>query len=977
MVTTTWRQGMTLLFGTAVALLGAAVMVGWHLHIKPLLQIHPSFPLMQFNTALGFLLSGLACVALQQTRLRLAGGLAACVALLGGLTLWQITTGANLHIDQLFMQPYATGKESIPGRMAPNTALCFLLTGVTIGLLSSPLSAIVRNLFNSVLAPAIMALALIALSGYLLGFDAAFGWGHLTSMAVHTAAGFMVVALCLILTPVPGQRINVLPAIGIALLVLVLTLWQALRTQQVTALNATTNDRVKQIQANWQLRVADYRGVLTRIAERRARSGTGDAAWRTDAQNYIDDFGFLALVWGNDRGDLSVVGNAGVAELVLAHLSQHPCRAANLPSWKIVESPSEATDRLVVQVLARPSARPEDGCIIAVHSLRRQLNEVREQVKSERFPWTIRLNGQTIYQEASDGLRSAHGALYPEADGLTLALTPTQAQSEGNALPEWVLLVGLVLDGLLVLALYLAGVANHKKREAEALKSQVQENSTLYRGLLNSAPYGILLIDESGAVELANPALKQLFGYAQNELIGQPIETLIPLHLHGAHVKQRSSYLRDAGAAKRMASTRQVFGRHRNGENIAVEVNIVPVHIGTRRRAMAMVVDVRERVRAQQVIAEQNERFVMASTAANIGFWDYNLLTNTLQWDECMYTIYGRSPQAGVQPYDLWRSSLHPDDVARSEQDLSDAINGIRKFDTEFRIHHPNGTVRTIKAVASVQRDGQGLAVKVFGVNFDVTEARQAEQRQAELIGKLSRVNDELTSFTYIASHDLKSPLRGIDQLASWITEDLGERLQGDTLEHLRLMRSRIQRMEMLLDDLLAYSRVGRSSDMVVSVNTRELLNNIFEMQATTKPMQLVLADDMPVLNCQKVPLELVFRNLISNAIKHHDKPQGTIRVSASQTTDGYAFTVQDDGPGIPPEHQERVFTMFQTLKPRDAVEGSGIGLAIVKKAVESVGGTVTLESDGQHGCTFRFTWPTNHLKDDTRWLLKNDPTAK
>jgi signal transduction histidine kinase len=162
----------------------------------------------------------------------------------------------------------------------------------------------------------------------------------------------------------------------------------------------------------------------------------------------------------------------------------------------------------------------------------------------------------------------------------------------------------------------------------------------------------------------------------------------------------------------------------------------------------------------------------------------------------------------------------------------------------------------------------------------------------------------------------------------------------------------------MLLDDLLAYSRVGRADDEIVEVNARELVQDIFASSAN-KDFRLILADDLPVLQTKKVPLELVFRNLIGNAIKHHDKAQGTIHITVRRATDGIEFEVKDDGPGIPLEHQQRVFAMFQTLKPRDEIEGSGIGLALVKKAVESMGGAITLESDGHQGCSFKFTWPT------------------
>jgi signal transduction histidine kinase len=240
-------------------------------------------------------------------------------------------------------------------------------------------------------------------------------------------------------------------------------------------------------------------------------------------------------------------------------------------------------------------------------------------------------------------------------------------------------------------------------------------------------------------------------------------------------------------------------------------------------------------------------------------------------------------------------------------------------------------------------------------VNQELSSAKKVLEMN---IVELTQANNELNNFAYASSHDLKSPLRGIDQLATWVAEDLGEKISANTQQHLQLMRSRIKRMEILLDDLLAYSRVGRTETDIVEVKTRNLIEDIFDITAPNKPIKLILADNLPTLKTQKAPLELVFRNLISNAIKHHDKAQGTITISSEPTENGIEFTVKDDGPGIPLEHQERVFKMFQTLKPRDQIEGSGIGLAIVKKAVESVGGKISLESNGQQGCTFRFTWP-------------------
>jgi signal transduction histidine kinase len=215
----------------------------------------------------------------------------------------------------------------------------------------------------------------------------------------------------------------------------------------------------------------------------------------------------------------------------------------------------------------------------------------------------------------------------------------------------------------------------------------------------------------------------------------------------------------------------------------------------------------------------------------------------------------------------------------------------------------------------------------------------------------------------------LKSPLRGIFLLSQWIEEDLQAGKAAVLAEHMTLMRNRVQRMENLLDDLLTYSRVGRLEGALGMVNVAELARSLFELQAPPPGFRLELAADLPSFSTLGTPFEQVLRNLLSNAVKHHDRAEGAVRLdSAPVGEDFYAFTVSDDGPGIAPQYQERVFGMFQTLKPRDVVEGSGMGLALVKKIVERYGGRVVLRSDGVRGCAVTFTWPctlAGRAKDD------------
>lgn len=235
------------------------------------------------------------------------------------------------------------------------------------------------------------------------------------------------------------------------------------------------------------------------------------------------------------------------------------------------------------------------------------------------------------------------------------------------------------------------------------------------------------------------------------------------------------------------------------------------------------------------------------------------------------------------------------------------------------------------------------------------------EQRVAERTAKLEQSLQALNQFTYAASHDLKAPLRAIKHLTDWITEDAAEVLPEKSKIHLAKLENRIQRMDKFLDDLLIYSRVERQFyQNIERVDTGALIKEVIEVLAPPPDFVIVVQEDMPPLKTQRILLELIFKNLIENAIKHHHQAKGRVQISAQEVDGFIEFAVTDDGPGIDPRFHERIFQIFQTLRPRDEVEGTGAGLAIVKKAIESQGGTITVDSAEGQGATFRFTWPRN-----------------
>jgi signal transduction histidine kinase len=204
----------------------------------------------------------------------------------------------------------------------------------------------------------------------------------------------------------------------------------------------------------------------------------------------------------------------------------------------------------------------------------------------------------------------------------------------------------------------------------------------------------------------------------------------------------------------------------------------------------------------------------------------------------------------------------------------------------------------------------------------------------------------------------LKAPLRAIANLSEWIEEDLTGQLPEENQHQLSLLRNRVHRMEALINGLLEYSRVGRRERQVVEVDIREILAEAIDFLAPPESFTFELPETAPVIQTNRIALSQVFTNLIGNAIKHHDREAGLIQVTAKERDNVVEFTVADDGPGIAPEYHEKVFTIFQTLKSRDELESTGIGLSLVKKIVESEGGAIDLESELGKGATFRFTWP-------------------
>lgn len=257
-------------------------------------------------------------------------------------------------------------------------------------------------------------------------------------------------------------------------------------------------------------------------------------------------------------------------------------------------------------------------------------------------------------------------------------------------------------------------------------------------------------------------------------------------------------------------------------------------------------------------------------------------------------------------------------------------------------------------------------ALIVFQANARALDER--ERILAARTAELEVANQDLDNFAYVASHDLRAPLRSIDTLATFVIEDIGDQLPEESARHLKMMRNRISRLESLLVGLLEYSRIGRKDLAVENVQLDLVVTRSAELVLPDK-YDLKMSGRFPCVATAAAPIEQVVRNLIDNAVKHHDKDSGTIAVDGELADGHFTLKVKDDGPGIEKQYHERIFGLFQTLKSRDDVEGSGLGLALLRKSIESLGGNISVQSDPEcgRGTEFVVRWPVGVCGDPVR----------
>ena len=487
--------------------------------------------------------------------------------------------------------------------------------------------------------------------------------------------------------------------------------------------------------------------------------------------------------------------------------------------------------------------------------------------------------------------------------------------------------------------------------------SESEESGAKYRGLLEAAPDAMVVVNQAGEIVLLNVQAEKQFGYRRDELVGQKVKNIIPKGFAERLVADGLRSAEDA-LAQQIGTGIELTGRRKNGSEFPIEIMLSPLESTEGILVTAAIRDISVRKAAEKHLAQMEGRYRGLLEAAP----DAMVVVN--QAGEIVLLNVQAEKQFGYRRDELVGQKVKniiPEGFA--ERLLADALRSAedalaQQIGTGIELNgrRKNGSEFPIEIMLSPLESAEGILVTA--AVRDITMRKKAEAHLLQKVEELNRSNEELEQFAYIASHDLQEPLRMVASYTQLLSRRYKGKLDSNADEFISFAVDGASRMQRLIKDLLAYSRVGTKAKDLLDTSSEEALQQALinlrgavedsGAQVTHDPLPNVLADEMQLIQ--------LFQTLVGNAIKYQNP--GTPRVHISAARDGekrWTFSVRDNGLGIDSQYFERIFGMFQRLHKREEFEGTGVGLAICKKIVERHGGSISVKSELGHGSTFSF----------------------
>jgi PAS domain S-box-containing protein len=473
-----------------------------------------------------------------------------------------------------------------------------------------------------------------------------------------------------------------------------------------------------------------------------------------------------------------------------------------------------------------------------------------------------------------------------------------------------------------------------------------------YQTLLEAAPDAIIIVNRQGRIEFANSQMERLFGFTRLEIHGKSVDSLVPVRFRGTHGGYRHGFF-DSPANREMGAGRELLGLRKDGTEFSVEISLSPLETRSGPVALAAVRDVSERKKAETRFRALLESAPDAMVIVNSdGFIELANTRTERLFGYSRLELVGQSVDVLV-PQDLRGGHFaHRDrffaDPRPREMGAGFDLMAVRKDGTQFPVE-----------ISLSPLEGPG-EISVTAAIRDVGERKRSEQQLSEKMTELRQSNEALEQFAHIASHDLQEPLRMVASYTQLLSKRYKGRLDADADEFIAYAVDGTQRMKRLIEDLLVYSRAGRSAPAAKELDSEDALREALgNLQAAIEESEAqVTWNALPKVTAAELQLVQLFQNLVGNAIKYRGARVPRILVAARNTATEWIFSVADNGIGIEAKYFDRVFVIFQRLHGRGEYEGTGIGLAICKRILQQQGGRIWVESEFGTGSTFYFALP-------------------
>jgi len=478
--------------------------------------------------------------------------------------------------------------------------------------------------------------------------------------------------------------------------------------------------------------------------------------------------------------------------------------------------------------------------------------------------------------------------------------------------------------------------------------------------MLESFPCVTIVIDAKGIIHHANQQVSKLFGYDPNDLVGQPLEALIPDKFGKS---QTNNLIGAISESQPLSETKDtvLHGKHIEGREFPVKVKLSTLPIEFEGMVAAFISDESRKVNIENELIRKNHLLNFAEEIVGMGHWQWDLLTNDVIWSDNLYKVFDRSEVGGLK-YDTYFSYVHPEDMEYVTERVQTSIAD-RKFHHFFhKILLKNGQVKTIHLVGQIFTNDNDEVIEMVGTCQDVTENLKNEELLRN-VSILEAKSMEMEQFAYIASHDLRHPLLTIINYIKAFDEDFGHSLSDDAKGYLSSISQSADRMDKLIMGLLEYARLSQKKQRE-TVNCNDVVKNVIkDLHATIEKEDVkIITDPLPIIDGYEVELHQLFQNIILNAIKFRKKgvtPVIHVKSQKMEFGGGYLFEINDNGIGMAEKDLGKIFSIFRRLHENEEFEGNGLGLANCKKIVELHHGKIWAQSEIGVGSSFYFTIKT------------------